>query len=206
MNPLHLNQSDRVLVGPSTEPVLLTEAKAHLRVDSNDENSLITALIVAARQHCEQFTRRAFITQTRRVSFNAFWGNESHGLVIPKPPLVSVQQIRYVDENREWQTLASDRYAVITENDPGMVIPVDPTNASEGTWPNTAPRVAAVQVDYTAGYGAASAVPQPIKQAMLLLIGQYHEFRENVGSGTSFTEIPYAVKALLLPYSLPEAI
>lgn len=205
MNPAELNQSVRILTQPATEPVSLAEAKDHLRVDSNDENNFITALIVTARQHCEQFTRRAFVTQTIRVSFDRFCGNERNGINIPKPPLVSVQEIRYVDQNREWQLLAADRYEVLTDLDPGVVIPVDPAGSGEGVWPSTAARVGAVRIDYTAGYGDAADVHSPIKQAMLLLIGQYHEFRENVGSGTSFTEIPYAVKSLLQPYSLPEA-
>jgi uncharacterized phiE125 gp8 family phage protein len=59
---------------PAAEPITLAEAKAWLRVDGTDEDTLITALIAAARTHVENFTRRALITQQFEVSFDAFQG------------------------------------------------------------------------------------------------------------------------------------
>jgi len=61
-----------IVTPPAEEPVTLTEAKNHLRVDLSDDDSLISALIVAAREHAEAITRRAFITQTLKLSLDAF--------------------------------------------------------------------------------------------------------------------------------------
>jgi hypothetical protein len=53
---------------------LLGDAKLHLKVDTPDDDSLITALIVAARRYAETFTRRAFISQTWDLFLDHFPG------------------------------------------------------------------------------------------------------------------------------------
>lgn len=57
---------------PAIEPVTLDEAKAHLRVDINAEDSLITRLISDAREWVERFLRRSLITQTWALYLDAF--------------------------------------------------------------------------------------------------------------------------------------
>jgi hypothetical protein len=48
---------------PATEPVTLAQAKAWLKVETDDEDALIAALIPAARARAEWHTGRAFVTQ-----------------------------------------------------------------------------------------------------------------------------------------------
>ena len=50
-----------IIEGPYGEPVTLTEAKAHCRVDDTDSDTYITALIQAAREHAEEFCQRSFV-------------------------------------------------------------------------------------------------------------------------------------------------
>ena len=47
-----------------TEPVTLNEVKAWLKVDFATDDSLITDLIKAVREHVEQFTGRSFVAST----------------------------------------------------------------------------------------------------------------------------------------------
>ncbi len=56
-----------LIAGPGEEPVTLAEAKAWCRIDAADEDSLVSALIAAARLHVEALTGRALITQTWRL-------------------------------------------------------------------------------------------------------------------------------------------
>ena len=56
-----------LITGPALEPVSLADVKAHLRVDTDDEDALLTAAIVSARVHVEAVTRRVLIEQSWRV-------------------------------------------------------------------------------------------------------------------------------------------
>ena len=60
-----------LLEGPAVEPVLLAEAKAHLRIDGDDEDDLIGALIAAARVAVETEIRRVLIAQSWRAILEA---------------------------------------------------------------------------------------------------------------------------------------
>ena len=53
-----------VVTPAASEPITLTEAKNFLRVDGSDDDALIGALISAAREMCEQYTRRILVTTT----------------------------------------------------------------------------------------------------------------------------------------------
>jgi uncharacterized phiE125 gp8 family phage protein len=58
-----------------------------------------------------------------------------------------------------------------------------------------------IEIDFVAGYGdAPSDVPQPIRQALLLLIAHWYENREPVEIGATATPIPGTVSDLLSPY------
>ena len=58
-------------VPPAGEPLTLAEAKPHLRVDLNDDDALITALISAAREQVEFLTGQRLITQTWELELAA---------------------------------------------------------------------------------------------------------------------------------------
>lgn len=156
----------RVTVPPAFEPVTLDEAQAHLR--SNDdvtENGIITALITAAREYCEAVTRRALAVQT----IEAYPERFTRCMELPKPPLQSIESVKYIDSAGTEHTVAETDYivdavsgciyfSVLPYFDP---YPVNP-----------------IKITYIAGYESA---PQSVKQAMLLLIGHWYINREAVG-------------------------
>lgn len=57
-----------LIAGPGEEPVTLAEAKAWCRIDTTDEDALVTALIAAARLQVESLTGRALVTQSWRLT------------------------------------------------------------------------------------------------------------------------------------------
>lgn len=176
---------------PAAEPLTLAEAKLHCRVDGTDDDTLITALIVAARRLAEQQTGRALMTQSWKQTFDAF---PAAAIALDLPPLVSVQSVKYYDGDGNLQTLATTAYTVHTSAQIGLIAPAYGT-----TWPATQARLEAVEVAFTAGYGAAAAVPQEVKQWMLLQVGHWYANRESVNVGNIVNEMPY-VGVLLDPY------
>jgi hypothetical protein len=214
--PLTLVQT----VAPTAEPLTLAEAKLHARQDFDDDDTLFTALIVAARNWAETYTGRQLVTATWRLStdqFPYFEGSGGRGLAftaglpgyspfaayasygairLPRPPLQSVTSIVYDDTTGTPQTLDPTLYRVDADSEPARITP-----AYGEIWPTARAQTNAVRVTYTAGHGNAAAVPQAIKQALLLMIGHWYVNREAVAAeGVQAVPLPLAVNSLLDPY------
>ncbi len=176
-----------------TEPLTLLEAKLHLRVTHEAEDTLISTLISAARDSAEQLLQRALCTSAWQLSLAAFPGG---AIALPMPPLVSIQSVQYRDTAGALQTLSASDYLVDAASTPGQILP-----ALDRSWPATqAGHPAAVVVAYTAGYGAPEAVPAPIKAWMLLAIGDLYANREASSDRPAQLQ-PFADR-LLDPYRL----
>lgn len=187
---------------PTIDPISLSEAKAHLRVAIADDDGLIAGYILAAREHIENETRRAFLTQTWDYTIDYCWpcervgGSYKRRIVLPRPPVQSVTSITYIDLNGATQTLAANQYK-LAKADTGEWF-IEP--AYGVTWPSVRNEMAAVTVRFVAGYGANPGdVPEPLRQAILLLIGHFYENREAVGAA-NLIELPFAVASLVFPY------
>ena len=180
----------------TVEPVSLTDAKHHLRVSGSDDDNYITSVITAARQVAEDYTGRAFITQTWTLEQDTF----PSVFYLPRPPLIGVTHIKYTDTAGSSQTVSSDDYDVFTTNEPGEV-----REAYGAAWPTSRGDHNNVIATYTAGYGAAASnVPQAIVQAVLLILGHLYENRETV-TDTKLAEVPMGAQALLHTYKVAMA-
>lgn len=182
-----------VVVGPAGEPVTLDEVKTHLRIDdqSGDERWLLSA-IRTAREDVESFTGRALITQTLELTLDRWPAGET--LALPRPPLQSVASIQYTDRQGVEATLATESYLVDTRQ---AVVWL----RYGYSWPGASLREAAgVVVRYTAGYGAAEAVPARLRHAILMLVGHLYENREATSQAGALTATPMGVERLLWPY------
>lgn len=166
-----------LITAPTVEPVSLVEAKAHLRVDIDDDDALISRLITTARMHIEDSTRPhvAMINQTWEYIADDW--PEGDTLELRPYPLVSVTSIKYTDEDAVESTFASANYLVDTYSQPGRV-----KLKSTAAWPSTDLReLNGFVVRFVAGYGAsAAAVPVQLRQAILLYVGHWYENREPI--------------------------
>lgn len=179
---------DRSLVTSPVNPVLSTaEVKAHLRIDGSDEDTYLDGLRDAAVAWVEQYLDRQLITQTWDVFLDEFDGAIE---IARMYPVQSVDSVKYRDAADVEQTANASTYYVDSLAYPVMIKPVD-------TWPGTHERPNAVTVRLTVGYGAnGTDVPEPIRKAVLLVVGWLDAKREDAG------EPPAAVEYLLGPYRL----
>lgn len=194
---------------PQTEPITLGDAKAHMRVQVSVEDTLIEGLIEAAREHVEEVLSRSLITQTWQLNLDDFPGTPWYGhpwaeylnywhnpILLPRPPLQSVTEIKYIDVDGSEKVLDPSVYRVDTASEPARV-----TEEESQYWPTPETVINAVTIKYVAGYGdGPDDVPRPIRQAMLLLIAHWYNHREAVNVGSSISTYPMAVDALLQPY------
>ena len=172
----------RLVIGtPSVEPVTVEEVKAHLRVTNNDEDEYIESLIPVAREWCETFQGRSWITRSIDFFIDA-WPQSP--LMLPRPPIQEIISITYTTDSGQY-TVPEEAYVL---NPMGEL-------CINGYMPNET--VQFTKVTYKAGYGNdPSSVPNRNKQAMLLMISHWFENRE-ITSGTTVNSIPYTAEALL---------
>lgn len=175
----------------STMAVSLAEIKAGLSIHSSntDHDTELTSLEARASQILERHCNRAFI---RRGSFVLTLDRfpDSNVIMVPRPPLVQVDSITYLDTDGNSQTWDSSKYYVGAASTPAKITP-----AINESWPTTQVRIEAVTITYTAGYGTTyESVPAPIRQALILCIRSWFERHDPAGT------IPAGAMSLLQQY------
>ncbi|HYJ44090.1 MAG TPA: head-tail connector protein [Xanthobacteraceae bacterium] len=180
---------------PALSPVSLAEVRAHLRIDHTDEDPTLQLYIDAATGYfegCTGILTRALVTQ----SWQQFYPVFTDPIILPLglQPVRSVTSINYYDAGNVSRLLSDTLYRLVhAELGPRIA------RTTSDAWPATVARDDAVTVEFVAG-DAPAAVPAPIRQAMLLLVGHWYAQREAVAAGT-YAEVPYAVHALLIGHA-----
>lgn len=189
-----------LVTAPTVEPVSLAEIKAHLRVDTNDEDAYLHSLISAARQYFDGRSGtlgRALNTQTWKMTLPAF----SDWINIPLPPLQSVSSVKYYDTSDSLQTVATTVYEVIVDGTAGGAVHL----LGDQNWPTAVStnKKEPIEIEFVAGYGDSwNDVPRPIRQAIMFIVAQFYETREPVIQGSVASKIPFTVDAIVAPYRL----
>ncbi len=186
----------RLYTAPAVEPISLTEAKAHLRIEHDLDNAFINTIVKAAREYAEMICWRGFVTQTWEVVNESFpAGNDA--ILLPKGTLASVTSVKYLEDVAGVETtLATTEYLVDLTSAPPRV-----RLAFDKSWPNTRVQYNAVVVRYVIGC-AQSEVPAPIKAAIMLLASQMYEYRVPEVLGTIIAKVSFSFDNLLAPYRL----
>jgi len=190
-----------LITGPTTEPVTMEEAKQHLRVDVSDDDGLIAGYVLAARRYIESQTG-PLMQQTWDYTVDREWPMVGgfYAIRLPFSPCSSVTSVSYVDTAGASQTLSAGLYQTVLN----VPIPYI-AKAYNQSWPAIRDVPAAITVRAVYGYGASpGAVPDPLRQAILLMVGRFYEHREEVVVGAIPSSVPMGVEALIGPYSLAQ--
>lgn len=184
-----------LLSGPAAEPITLAEAKQHLRVEHDDDDDIIAALIAGSRIHVETQTRRALITQSWRLVRDV-WPESGFVAVLPVP-LAALDAARIYKADNTTQAIDAAAFVVDRAAAPARL------GFTRGSLPVPERRIAGIEIDVTCGYGdAPDDVPEPLRQAIRLLVAHWYENRGLVAAGGDVVVLPQTAAALIAPYQV----
>jgi uncharacterized phiE125 gp8 family phage protein len=148
-----------------SEPVTAAQVTDSLVQSEGWDSARITLLITAARNAMENITDRSFITQTWTMHLDVF----PEEIQIPKGKLIAISSFLYDDASGVEQSLAVTTDYTLDNN--GKKARLTPTTS----WPSTlSTKKGVVRLVYTAGYGAASAVPPAVKESIIAKVEQLY--------------------------------
>lgn len=185
------NMEFKVTTAPTIEPFTVDEIKTFGRIDGDDEDDLIEGFITGVRELVEKYLGRALLEQTIVASMD-FWPGAV--VQLPRPPLISITEVRTVDEDGMETTYSSDYYYANTKSLPGeCVINFDATEPD-----NTSNRQrGGYEIEFKAGYGTeATDVPFALRNALMLWVMEVYENRQMTA------EPPKVIKPMLDLYKI----
>jgi uncharacterized phiE125 gp8 family phage protein len=173
-----------LLAPPAEEPLTLADAKAFAKIETPDDDMLVQALILSARMHVEAATRRLLVTQSWRLGLDT--AREGR-ILVPVAPVQSVAAIRRIDASGVASVVDPSTYTADIASVPSVI---RLAAAAEGR----------IEVDLVLGYGPASAVPEPLRHALRLLVAAWYEDRGGLAMTGEGAALPVTVEALIAPY------
>lgn len=183
-------------VAPTEAPISLAEAKAHISVDFSDDDVLIASLIDGAVAHLDGWTGilgRCIVTQTWSIALGDW---PACGNVRLPFPDVSAVVVTYYDADDVEQTVSASGYELLEDSQGAFIRFRDAF-----TYPEVyGDRSDGVRVTLTAGFGAASAVPEAIKLAVKMLVAEAYEARGATMAAEIPYQLPFGVSAMIEPY------
>lgn len=166
-----------VVTPPAAEPVMLQELKNWAKVDGTDDDARLTAILTAAIESAEQYTRRSFINRTLKLTldlprsketwtpgvfelpYTYFDGTLPDVIGLPQGPVSSITSVVTYGLDGTASTMSASNYRLSADR---FVL------ADTATWPIMR-ETGAVEITYVAGYGdTSSSVPMPIKTGIIL--------------------------------------
>jgi uncharacterized phiE125 gp8 family phage protein len=178
------------VTAPAALPISVAEAKAQMRVEGNDDDTIIERLVNAAVAFVDVqgVLGRAMITQT--------WGEwlapNPSTVMLSLGPVQSVSAIKYYDIDGVLQTATLADFNVF-----GTPNRITITPKTGKAWPVTQTRDDAIKIEYVIGYGASStSVPQTVRHGLMMLVAHWYENRETTQE-KQMQDLPYGFMEMM---------
>ena len=194
-----------LLYSSTVEPATLSEAKTFLAVDHDEHDSLISALIQAARERAEEYCNRSFVEKKYRLSLDT-WppripSTMHASLRLPRGPVAEVVHVKY--KNGETvETLAESKYTFSSTQLPTILHFIDDL-------PPVPMAHNAVEIEYITGKYSNTPdtegdeiipFPEPVSTAIKMLTRTMYDHRDDMVIGAAVSQLPQSAEYLLKNY------
>ncbi|MGV8936010.1 MAG: head-tail connector protein [Allorhizobium sp.] len=181
-----------VITPPSAEPLTLVEVKAHLRLDTGDEDALLASLIVTAREYLERQAGLCLMTQTLRL-YRDQW--PADGVIqILRGPVQAIENVTVFSSDGVPGQVSLEDHLLDGQSRPARLWlrhPKAPGQAING-----------IEIDFVAGFGATGAeVPNTLRRAVLMHVALMFAYRGAVAATDQPAAIPAGYDRLVAPYA-----
>jgi uncharacterized phiE125 gp8 family phage protein len=182
----------KALVTPPTgQPVTLAQAKAHLKIETNDEDGYLQELIAAAVATVEAETGKALLTQTWRLYLDDW---PPCGLAeLPVAPVRSVGPVNAYAAHGTPSPIAAADYLLDRHGEPPRIY--------FRRRPDAGREINGIEIDIVAGYGEAGTdVPDQLVRAVLILVAHWHAHRGAASDAALMGSFPKGFRARVAPF------
>lgn len=199
----HSNRFTELVTAATVLPITRDDlAKVHIRVEHADEDAYLDHLIHAATQEALNYTETAFLPTAYKDSYEIGFPcktteNPRAAIEFWKTPVLTVDEIRvYAGEDYDQTIVIAPETYTVANAEGGNCSIVYP---KKRRWEHEleGEEQLYVEIDYTAGYADAASVPEDIKHAILLIVGDMYERREDY-----VRMLPTASRMILKKYKM----
>jgi uncharacterized phiE125 gp8 family phage protein len=162
----------RLVTAPTEAAVSLSEAKALLRLTTEDDDALVMALVEAATQQAQSLVQRRFVSQAVE------WIARSWAPImrLPLAPVApdGIAFIKYYDRGDVQQTLATSKYVAYQD---GQTVSIRPVFGTFWPWLSLTPAAEPIVIRFTVGDDAAN-VDESVKLAIKFAVRKLYSASE----------------------------
>lgn len=189
----------QLVTPPAADILSLPEIKQHLKIFHSEEDDKLTSILKSVTARLDGYYgefHRCLINQSWKIMLPQWCAP----IRLPFVPVVSVTHVKYWDNaspsvQQTWPATNYDLFEDVLGAFLQIKFNTQPPNLY-------VERLDAIEIQFVSGYGVAgSSIPEPIREAALLWIGDSYEHRESIVTGTIASKIPDAVERLISRYN-----